>query len=934
MKGALQRIFCLYSGEGRNTLAFSGLAFIWSLVISSGMEFSDALFIIHIGAASLPLAYGLTAGIMLALSLLFLFALHRLGVYRTFLTLISIGILFYGTTFFCLQAQLFQLFPPFWYVLKIFGYIFFSFGLTSYWTFVDEYHHIRDAKRIYTFFTTFIFLGIAATGLLMRSGIFSLEKLLFFLLVMILCALFTTQLIRRFIPLIIHEESEQETSSSGKTFTLFALIQWIFRSRITLALLIGNLLMQLCNFLTEFNYFSAFDQSFTENEELLSYGEGTQLALTKFMGKLVLSVSLFNLFFGLFIYSRLARRFGIGALLSITPILLSFTFTGWIFHHTLLFPIIGFFVTDGTLWVIDDNNFNILLNAVPSKIKYKIRVAIESFFEPIGILISSIILYFFASISKGIGLTLSLVWIVVTLVIRSEYLKGIFQNLSDNAIHFSRSTKQWLLQMRPRERRGAEFRMLAIVKHESPEEKLLACQGLLALEDPSILEKLFSFAKEMDPSTKKVFLDQLITSAFDQHPIVLDHLQEWLREEEDENLCGSILFYFAQKGLLHPEKVLEDLASPHIYKRSAAIAALKKSGAHLSLDTLRDNRTQAIQRLQQLLTSSNSHEVCMGIRILMIDATPNEVDLLIPYLKHLDSIIVRTASQAIAMAMDKTCRRQAPILLELLEHSEDPDTRIACIEALGKLEDSAYARAMILASIPLRPRERRALESVVLQMGLKTVPMLLLLIDDTSLGDRCRLLAAQILGALSLPQLRARIQPLVQKEVERAFFYLYHAQTIQKRYRQHDLHVLVDALETGYQSTMDFIIQLLAITGEVEDRELLARSLRSRNPKIRNQAVEAIERSCDPAVFRYLQVLVEDIPLSIKLQEFTKEGYKSLQLEELLDKLDHSSAPADQIIAATFKYELKLPGWKESLRNRMMSKNELFHHFAYELLEE
>lgn len=179
MKGALQRIFCLYSGEGRNTLAFSGLAFIWSLVISSGMEFSDALFIIHIGAASLPLAYGLTAGIMLALSLLFLFALHRLGVYRTFLTLISIGILFYGTTFFCLQAQLFQLFPPFWYVLKIFGYIFFSFGLTSYWTFVDEYHHIRDAKRIYTFFTTFIFLGIAATGLLMRSGIFSLEKLLF-----------------------------------------------------------------------------------------------------------------------------------------------------------------------------------------------------------------------------------------------------------------------------------------------------------------------------------------------------------------------------------------------------------------------------------------------------------------------------------------------------------------------------------------------------------------------------------------------------------------------------------------------------------------------------------------------------------------------------------------------------------------------------------
>ena len=53
----------------------------------------------------------------------------------------------------------------------------------------------------------------------------------------------------------------------------------------------------------------------------------------------------------------------------------------------------------------------------------------------------------------------------------------------------------------------------------------------------------------------------------------------------------------------------------------------------------------------------------------------------------------------------------------------------------------------------------------------------------------------------------------------------------------------------------------------------------------------------------------------------------------LLDKMSESSAQIDQIIAATMKYHLDIPNWRESLRLQMSKQDEIFHHFAYELLE-
>ena len=82
--------------------------------------------------------------------------------------------------------------------------------------------------------------------------------------------------------------------------------------------------------------------------------------------------------------------------------------------------------------------------------------------------------------------------------------------------------------------------------------------------------------------------------------------------------------------------------------------------------------------------------------------------------------------------------------------------------------------------------------------------------------DRSRLLAGKILGRLALPQLRANLIPIITTEIDRAFFYFHHHHTIQSAYPQYDLHVLKDALLTGYHSVIDFIIELLGVAGEIE----------------------------------------------------------------------------------------------------------------------
>lgn len=931
-KGLLQRIFNIYPGEERHAFLFVFLGFIWAFGATCALKFADALFLLHVGAESLPKAYTLISCGMFCISFILLYSFHKFSSYQIYSTTLRLGLTFYLFIFCCLFFGIGTNSNWFWYALKLAGFYQFAVLMTCYWTFIDQYHHLQDAKRLYSLFTSSIFLGAACTGLLMRSGFLGLEHVIILIVILLVFAAFWVRKITRNIPLVAHEDAEQEGQiyDNGNYIRFF--LKSILSSRFTLLLMTSNFLIYLLLVITEYNYMFTFENYF-ESQPDSNASEGTEANLTLFLGQCLAIVSVGNLLFGLFIYSRLVRRFGISSLLLITPTLLIIAFTGWSFSASLFFPLIGFFVVEGTLYVIDDNNFNLLLNAVPSKLKYKIRVIIESFFEPVGMLTSAFLLSFFQNHSKLLGLILSLCTLCIAVGLSANYLKALFFNLSENAIHFQRTVADWIEKLTDKQQKMAEIRLLGIFKIGDEQAQLFACEGLLAFEDPAILKRLLNHSLHMKAGTKMKLLHLFEASIFAKNNIILDALQEWIQQDFDPQLRSAVYFYLGKQGLLHPEKIMGELKSTDIQLQGAAIIALKKSLAYLPPTTAAYNRTLAAQYLKILLDSHHEEELSMGLQILGIEGEPHDIDILISYLNHPSLQIARTAAKSIAQAEHLDSIRQAPLIINLLGQVSDNEVRLSCLKALEKINDSSLVDDLILASLHFRPNERRLTEEVIFKMGLRTVPALISLTRDTHVADRCRLLAGQILGRLALPQLRAYLSDIIQQEIERAYFYFYHYHTIQEHNPQLDLSILQNVLITGYHSVLDFIIQILGVAGEVEDEELLSRSLKSRNPKIRSQVVETLEKTCEPKIFRLLQPLVDDIPYEEKMRAYVKSGHRALSLNNLLDKMSESSAQIDQIIAATMKYHLDLPNWRESLRQQMSRQDEIFHHFAYELLE-
>lgn len=924
MKGWASKLFHIYSGEERNAFMFACLGFLWALAVTSGQKFADALFLLHVGADSLPTAYMLTACVMIILAAFLLKAFHVFSIHRIFIAVLGCGICFYGIALICLVLKIGIISGWLWFALKIFGSLLFCIVVTCFWTFIDQYYHMQDAKRLFSLFTSAIFLGVATTGAIMRSGLIAFEQLT----LIIICLLSLTiywilRIVNKIKP--VYDEAALENSGSESENTFRFLIRAILNSRFTLLLMTGNFLVYLFLVVTEFSYLSAFEQYFSPETTILPGGE-QNARLTQFLGQCVAGVSILNLIFGLFFYSRLVRRFGVNNMVLLTPSFLLITFSGWLLNGGLIFPIMGFFVVEGMLIVIDDNNFTLLLNAVPHKMKYKIRLIIESFFEPVGMLVSSLLIAYAPIDSRVLGLILSVCALSVALILRRQYLKAIYLNLADNAVHFQRSIRGWVVGLPTKQRKTTERRLLALVHMGDETSQLLAIETLLSFTDKKDLTKLLLFSEDLSITAKMTFISLLVKSHFVDNPQILEKLHHWQQTESNLQLQGAISFYLARLGFMNAEEIKKNLGSELLELKGAAILALKKS------NNLQDHLL-AKHYLEQFISSDNETDICMGLKIFECEGSPQDVDLLLPFLNS-DSIkIKRSAASALAQSLDKTSTHYASHLLMQLEKTSDTELRQSYLRGLGKISDPQFIKPIISNSNHFRPLERRLAEIILSNIGLEIVPSLLDILKDKTMPDRCRILAGRVFGRLALTQLRENLYEIVNIEIERAYFYFYHLHIMQAQYPHLDLVLLEDDLRSSFHSVLDFIIQLLSVAGESEDCELLSRCLRSPNPKIRSQVVETLEKTCEPQIFRALYPLIADLPQEEKMRQYLKGGRVALDLPGLLDEMSRSSIQGDKLVAIALQYRLNMPNWKETLKQQLNSREEIFHHFAYELLD-
>jgi len=531
MKKHARKLFNVHSGEERKAMLFALLGFVLSLAVSSAWKLSDALFLIHLGSDLLPQAYACTAILLIAMALVLLNAFNRYSPTSIFRGLVMGGMSLFAAISASFWLGFDKTHPWFWFVLKVLSQLFFFQSISCFWTALDQFVHFQDAKRLFTLFNCSIYIGTALSGLLIQSGMIPVHGF-FTMIFMLWCAVFVlSNKISSFQPAVCELEADSTPESS-----LLAVAKQILSSPFTLLLMLGNLMLYLLMTTTEYNYFRIFEEHFITQKELLQ--DESAYSLTRFMGTCIASVGLGNLIMGWFLYSRFVARFGVTSLLLITPVAYLTTYLGWPLDTSMLCAILGFVIVEGLYPVIDDNNFNLLLNAVPKKIKYKVRVMIESFSEPVGMLLSALLLSLPMVNNYTLGLVLSCIALLLALMLRKGYFQAIFSNLS--------GTKEWLKSFFKKGRIESEQQLLELVRQSDPKMQLLAFRACIYSDNLPLLKMALAECSHLETATRIELLHLLDRSPYRASNAISESILAWQEQDADLDLMAAIKWYIAK----------------------------------------------------------------------------------------------------------------------------------------------------------------------------------------------------------------------------------------------------------------------------------------------------------------------------------------------------------------------------------------------------
>ncbi len=906
---AVHILFNLYPGEAKRAQLFVIFGLLWSFGTYGMFTLSEGTFLEHVGSQALPSCYVMIAIGLCMLSGILIFLLNKIPIRHLLGGLIALWscVLF---TFYLLYALTpLPLYPSYWFAFRVMGWIIPISSYICFWAFVDQYFDLQDGKRFFSFFNSFLLLGdfLAAAMIALTVRHVGVSPLMLVLGIAILSALPLILLISRTTKPLLDEHLDH--LDAPPPLTLKQTLKTIINSRFTLVLLLFYLVMQLLNVVTEFNYMEGFENAFRERGEH---------ELTSFIGSCSMWISFVNMLLGFLIYGRILKKLGINNIILIAPTVFLLLFCFWFWRNGLTIAIFGMVAREGMSYVMDDNNLNLLLSGVPTKIKNQIRITVESFFEPAGMILSALLLFCFHKHSLILGIVVASVAFLIVLFVRYHYPKAIFLNLVAHSIRFGKKAVDWIQKG---ERKEVEFRLLSHLRGGPEKGQLLAFEYLLKLDNPKLLGHLLNHINLLSLPGKISAIELLSESSAAKEPIVVERLERLRRFLPYPTLRSAIHFYFARQGLFRPEKVLHDLQSEDLGLRSAAILTLKTSPFVEQLPTFCQ---LAEEQLQALLNSPHEEELCAGLEILGLEGRGESVEQLFPYLTHSSMLVNRASAQAISRVAHPDWQHFGVKLASRLCYTHDPKSRFFCLKAIEIYQNPDSIIPLITNSIHFSPGEKKLVEAFALEYGKAHESLLLALVKQRAKHERCRLLAGKILAKLNPKLLREHIGQIVHQEVLRAYYYFFHSHTIQKQEPQQDLSLLTDALLTGYHSVVDFIIQLVGAANEIEECEVLTMSLRSSNKKIRAQAFESLEKTAPHRLFQLFLPLLNENE-EIKVRNFLSLGGSPLSLTQLLDKMAESASPTDRIVSAGLKAKLNIPNWQEEWQ---INGKELLEHLV------
>ncbi|MEW4468925.1 MFS transporter [Parasphingorhabdus sp. JC815] len=250
-----------------------------------------------------------------------------------------------------------------------------------------------------------------------------------------------------------------------------------------------------------------------------------------------------------------------------------------------------------------------------------------------------------------------------------------------------------------------------------------------------------------------------------------------------------------------------------------------------------------------------------------------------------------SALQSLILPGDTGVVRQLTRILPQLERAH----RLAVIDMLEIINDAQSIALMVESAAQLSPFERRKFEGILLNFGDIAIPGLADCLSNADMSYRTRSLSARALAMLSPAQFGSQLDRLVESEAASTQKSILMARRLGAEADQTTaLRLLVKAIEERVAESVDFILELLALSGRLPDFDLLIVSLHSANQKVRGNAIETIESGLNYRTYKMLKPLIErEDKASQSLPPYNQAGICAL-----LDDILQTSRPFEVAAAA------------------------------------
>jgi len=709
----------------RALLLFFNLFVIISSVVI-GKVARDALFLARFRAVQLPyadIASGVLVGFVVA-------AYLRIGRHVALRTLLVGSQIFFAANplVFWALAHFYHpvwLFPVFYIWVGMFSVL----APTQVWTLANYLLTTREAKRVFGIVAAGGIFGWIFAGFVAKSAAhaFGTESLLFAMVPLLLISSILTGLAWRTTTShsIGSDESTEGIAGTGQK-DVRGSIRLVASSPYLRAIAVVICVSNLVTMFTAWQ-FKAIAQHAFANKDMLA----------AFFGSFYLYAGLLGLVFQFFLTTRLLRRFGIGTMLFLMPVIVLLGSLGLLIFGTLTAVILLKGSDQVLRYSIDRASVELLYLPLSPRLKLQAKWFIDTVVWRFGDGIAGILVLIFATYLhwpaqklSWISLVLISIWLTSVVVAGKQYLLVLRDSITQHRLNadqattlaLDRSTSELLaskinasdakeilyaLSLFEVERARTSHPVIpTLLHHPSPEVRRKSIALLSDSADLSVVSQMQNLLKDSDPDVRTEAMLFLVHHAH-VDPLVL---LEKLTDVEDFSVQSAVAAYLARPGDSQNLEAARNIFNELVPESGSGNQRCREEVAKL-LGGLPDCFDPLLARL---LADSAPAVTCLAIasagklrkdslvpELISLLATPEfGKDSAQALAQYGNSIVARLSESIGNTDIPVEIRREVPLVLATIgtpyaaqalhENLLEPDTslRFKIISALNKLQRS------------------------------------------------------------------------------------------------------------------------------------------------------------------------------------------------------------------------------------------------------